>query len=34
MIIDASNGEIINTKEVYIHDDILEDFYFNRMEKK
>ena len=34
MIIDASNGKIINSKEVYIHDDILEDFHFNRIEKK
>lgn len=34
MIIDASNSEIINSKEVYIHDYIFEDFYFNRTEKK
>ena len=34
MIIDASNGKIINSKEVYIHDDILEEFCFNRTEKK
>ena len=34
MIIDASNGNIINSKEVYIHDDILEEFNFNRAEKK
>lgn len=34
MIIDATNGKIINSKEVYIHDDILEEFYFNRTEKK
>ena len=34
MIMDASNGNIINSKEVYIHDDILEEFTFNRAEKK
>ena len=34
MIMDASNGNIINSKEVYIHDDILEEFNFNRAEKK
>lgn len=34
MIIDTSNGKIINSKEVYIHDDILEEFCFNRTEKK
>lgn len=34
MIIDASNGEIINTRAVCIHDDILEEFCFNREEKK
>lgn len=34
MIIDASNGKIINSKEMYIHDDILEEFCFNRTEKK
>lgn len=34
MIIDASNGNIINSKEVYIHDDILKEFTFNRAEKK
>ena len=34
MLIDSLNGEIINSNEVYIHDDILEDFYFNRMKKK
>ena len=34
MQIDVSNAEIINTKDVYIHDDILEDLYFNRNEKK
>ena len=33
MIIDASNGKIINSKEVYIHDDILEEFCFNRTER-
>lgn len=34
MIINASNGEIINSKDIYIHDDILEGLYFNRAEKK
>ena len=34
MIIDASNGKIINTKDVYIHDAVLEDFRFDRNEKK
>lgn len=34
MIINASNGKIINSKEVYIHDDILEELCFNRAEKK
>ena len=34
MIIDTSNGNIINSKEVYINDDILEEFTFNRAEKK
>lgn len=34
MTIDASNRKIINSKEVYIHDGILEEFFFNRTEKK
>lgn len=34
MIIDVTNGEIINSNVVYIHDSILEEFYFNRTEKK
>lgn len=34
MIIDASNAKVINSKEVYIHDDILEEFCFDRAEKK
>ena len=33
MIIDVSCGEIINSKKVCIHDDILEEFSFNRTEK-
>lgn len=34
MIINVLNGEIINSKEVNIHDNILEGFCFNRIEKK
>ncbi len=34
MIIDVSNGKIINSKEVYIHDNILEELCFNRTEKR
>lgn len=34
MIIDASSGKMIISNEVYIHDDILEEFCFNRTEKK
>lgn len=34
MIIDASNGKIINSKKVYIHDDILEKLCFHRAEKR
>ena len=34
MIINILNCEIINSKEVYIHDDILEEIFFNRTEKK
>lgn len=34
MIIDVSNAEIINTKEVYIHDDIFEELWFNREGKQ
>ncbi len=34
MKIDKTNGSIINTREVYIHDDILENFSFDREEKR
>lgn len=34
MIIDASNKEIINTKAVYYHDDVLTGFTFDRARKK
>lgn len=34
MIIDTTNGRIINSKEVYVHDDILEELCFCRKEKK
>lgn len=34
MIIDASNARIINSKEINIHDSILEEFCFNRDENK
>lgn len=34
MIVDASNGKLINSREVNIHDDILEEFYFDRTKKK
>lgn len=33
MIVDATNGEIINSEEVYIHDDTIENFCFDRKEK-
>lgn len=33
MIIDSSNGNIINTKEIYLHDDILDELTFNRPQK-
>jgi len=32
--IDASNAEIINSKAVYIHDDVLENLTFNRERKE
>lgn len=34
MIIDVNNGKIINSKEVYLHDDFLDDMRFNFLEKK
>lgn len=34
MIIDESVGKIINTKDVYIHDDILRSLEFDRMNRK
>ena len=34
MRIDASNGKIIDSKEVYIHDDILNELCFYRQEKR
>ena len=33
MIINASNGQVINSKDVYLHDDILESMIFCRDEK-
>lgn len=33
MIINASNGQVINSKDVYLHDDILENMIFRRDEK-
>ena len=33
MIINASNGQVINSKDVYLHDDILESMIFRRDEK-
>lgn len=33
MIIDVNNGKIINSKEVYLHDDFLDDMRFNFLEK-
>ena len=34
MIINKTNEAIINTKSIYIHDDILDDLKFNRKEHK
>ena len=34
MIINKTNEAIINTKSIYIHDDILHDLVFNRKEHK
>lgn len=34
MIINKTNEAIINTKSIYIHDDILCDLFFNRKEHK
>ncbi len=34
MVINASNAKILNLGEIYIHDDILTELKFNRMEKK
>ena len=34
MIINELNGNIINTKEVYIHDDVLLSLQFDRISKK
>lgn len=34
MKIDVSCGDKINSKDVYVHDDILEDILFKRSEKK
>ena len=34
MKIDKTNGSIINTREVYIHDDVLNEFFFDRAEKQ
>ena len=34
MIINISNGELINSKKIYIHDDIFEELCFHRMKKK
>ena len=33
MIINASNGQVINSRDVYLHDDILENMTFRRDEK-
>lgn len=33
MIINASNGRVINSRDVYLHDDILENMTFRRDEK-
>lgn len=32
--LDETNGKIINSKSVYIHDDILQDIHFDREKKK
>ena len=34
MVINSLNGNVINSNQVYIHDDILEELSFNRLEKK
>lgn len=34
MIINISNGELINSKKIYIHDDVFEELCFHRMKKK
>ena len=34
MIINANNGQVINSKEVSIHDYVLKDFCFKRCDKK
>ena len=34
MIFNKNNYEIINTKEVYIHDDVLEQLSFDRENRK
>ena len=33
MIINASNGQVINSKDVYLHDDILESMIFSPRRK-
>ena len=34
MVINITNGEIINTKDISLHDDILEEISFDRKNKK
>lgn len=34
MVVNTANAKILNTGEIYIHDDILTELKFNRMEKK
>ena len=34
MVINITNGEIINTKDISLHDDILEELSFDRKNKK
>ena len=34
MLIDISNAEVINSKQINIHDDILNELTFDRNEKK
>lgn len=34
MVINSLNGNVINSNQVCIHDDILEELSFNRLEKK